>query len=113
MSTQYTYDHQGLMARSVHDAPERCPSEVEAERVEALMASVSRRDLESALVILLSAIRTAEGEQGRLHDELRPLLAQRYQDNIDNIGWSLIENGIDRVVDLLGDEVVDLLEPAA
>ncbi len=113
MSSQYTYDHQGLMARSVHDAPERCRSEIETDRVERIMGSVSRRDLEEALVILLSAIRTAEGEQGRLHDDLRPLLAKYYQDAIDNIGWSLIENGIDRVVDLLGDEVVDLLEPAA
>jgi len=100
----------GVLGRSIHDAPERSQSEVEAERVEALMASVSKRDLESALVILLSAIRTAEGEAGALDRYLRPLLAKRYQDNIENIGWSLIENGIDRVVDLLGDEVVDLLE---
>ena len=100
----------GVLGRSIHDAPERSQSEVEAERVEALMASVSKRDLESALVILLSAIRTAEGEAGALDRYLRPLLAKRYQDNIDNIGSSLIEDGIDRVVDLLGDEVVDLLE---
>jgi hypothetical protein len=111
--SEYTYDHQGLMARSVHDAPERSASEVEAERVERVMGSVSRRDLEEAIIILLSAIRTAEGEAGTLDRDLRPLLAQRYQDNIDNIGWSLIENGIDRVVDLLGDEVVDLLEEQA
>jgi len=113
MSIEYTYDHQGLMARSVHDAPERCPSEVEAERVEALMASVSRRDLEEAIIILLSAIRTAEGEAGALDRYLRPLLAKRFQDNIDNIGSSLIEDGIDRVVDLLGDEVVGILEDEA
>lgn len=111
--SEYTYDHQGLMARSVHDAPERCPSEVEAERVERVMGSVSRRDLEEAIIILLSAIRTAEGEQGRLHDDLRPLLAKYYQDAIDNIGASLIEEGIDRVVDLLGDEVVGILEERA
>jgi len=108
--SEYTYDHQGLMARSVHDAPERSASEVEAERVEALMASVSRRDLEEAIIILLSAIRTAEGEQGRLHDDLRPLLSKYYQDAIDNIGSALIEDGLDRVVNLLGDEVVDILE---
>ncbi len=113
MSTEYTYDHQGIMARSVHDAPERCPSEIEAERIERVMGSVSRCDLEEAIIILLSAIRTAEGEVGVLDRDIRQMLASRFRDNIDNIGAALIEDGIDRVVDLLGDEVVDILEAAA
>jgi hypothetical protein len=103
----------GQIGRSNHDAPERCQGEIEAERIERIMASVSRQDLERALVILLSAIRTAEGEQGRLDQELRPKLSKRYADAIDNIGVALIEDGIDRVVDLLGDEVADILEDRA
>ena len=74
------------------------------------MASVSRRDLEDALVILLSAIRSAEGEQGCLHNALSAHVAVQHQNAIDNIGSALIEEGIDRVVDLLGSDVVDILE---
>ena len=103
----------GVLGRSIHDCPERSESELEAERVEAVMARVSRHQLEEALVILLSAIRTAEGEQGRLYRDLFPHVAQEHRDAIDNIGASLIEDGIDLVVDLLGDEVVDILEGEA
>jgi hypothetical protein len=103
----------GQIGRSIHDCPERSQGEIEAERVERIMASVSRQDLERALVILLSAIRTAEGEQGRLDRELRPKLSKRYADAIDEIGHQLIEQGIDRVVDLLGSDVVDILEEQA
>jgi hypothetical protein len=101
----------GQIGRSIHDAPDDGPAE--AERIERIMASVSRQDLERALVILLSAIRTAEDEQGRLDRELRPLLSKRYANAIDEIGHQLIEQGIDRVVDLLGSGVVDILEGMA
>jgi hypothetical protein len=100
----------GVLGRSIHDAPERSQGEIEADRIERIMASVSKQELEQALVILLSAIRTAEGEQGLLDCKLRPLLSKRYANAIDEIGHQLIEQGIDRVVDLLGDEVVDILE---
>ncbi len=113
MSTEYTYDHQGIMARSVHDAPERCPSEIEAERIERVLNSVSPCDLYDAIIILVSAIRAAEGEVGVLDRDLRSVLASRFRDNIDNIGAALIEDGIDRVVDLLGDELFDIIEETA
>jgi hypothetical protein len=103
----------GQIGRSIHDCPERSRSEIEAERVECIMASVSKQELERAIIILLSAIRTAEGEQGRLDRELRPLLSKRYANAIDEIGHQLIEQGIDRVVDLLGSDVVEILEGAA
>ena len=97
----------GVLGRSIHDAPERSRKEIESERV---MASVTRQQLEDALVILLRAIRDAESEQGLLQVRLRPHVAQEHRDAIDSIGEALIEDGIDLVVDLLGDEVVDTLE---
>ena len=110
---EYTTDSRRYIGRSHLDCPERSRREIEDERAEAVMAAVSRHDLEAALVILLSAIRTAEGEQGRLYRDLFPHVAQEHRDAIDNIGASLIEDGIDLVVDLLGDEVVDILEGEA
>jgi hypothetical protein len=99
--------------RSIHDCPERSQDEIEAERVEAALASVTRRQLEEALIIMLSAARTAEGEQGWLDRHLRPMVCREAQNHIDNIGSALIEDGIDRVVDLLGSDVVEILEESA
>ena len=101
----------GVLGRSIHDAPDDTPTE--SERIERVMASVSKQDLEDALVILLRAIRDAEGELGVLHDSLRSHVSSRHRHAIDNIGASLIQDGIDLVVDLLGDEVVDILEGEA
>lgn len=109
---EYTFTAGGI-GRSIHDCPEPSHSEMEAERVEAVMARVSRHQLEEALVILLSAIRTAEGEQGRLYRDLFPHVAQRHKDAIDNIGAALIEEGIDRVCDLIGHEALEILEEKA
>ena len=91
----------------------RTASEIESDRVEAVMARVSRTDLEAALVIMLNAARQAEGEQGWLDRHLRPVVCQQAQDRIDNVGAALIEQGIDRVVDLLGAEAVQILEEEA
>lgn len=103
----------GVLGRSIHDAPERSKKEIEDERIERVMASVTRQQLEDALVILLRAIRDAESEQGLLQVRLRPHVAQEHRDAIDSLGEALIEDGIDLVVDLLGDEVVDILEGEA
>jgi hypothetical protein len=100
----------GSLGRSIYDAPERSGSEIEAERIERIMAQVSRRDLERALIVMLSAARTAEGEQGRLHDTLRPVVSKALQDCIDNIGSALVEEGIDQVAEIIGADALDILE---
>lgn len=101
----------GVLGRSIHDAPDDTPTE--SERIERVMASVTRQQLEDALVILLRAIRDAEGEQGLLHVRLRPHVAQEHRNAIDNIGAALIEEGIDRVCDLIGHEALEILEEKA
>jgi hypothetical protein len=103
----------GQIGRSIHDYPERSQGEIEAERVEAVMARVSRTDLEAALVIMLGAARQAEGQALALDDALGGVIRRRLQDNLDNINGQLIDEGIDRVVDLLGAEVVQILEEEA
>lgn len=111
--SEYAMDSRGYMGRSHLDCPERCPSEIKAEREEAVMARLTRADLEAALVILLSAIRTAEGEQGRLERTIGPHLSRPLRETLDNIGAALIEQGIDKVCDLIGDEALDILEASA
>jgi hypothetical protein len=103
----------GQIGRSIHDAPERSQGEIEAERAEAVMARVSRTDLEKALVIMLGAARQAEGQALALERRLTGILHTGLQNNLDNIGDQLICEGIDRVVDLLGAEAVQILEEEA
>jgi hypothetical protein len=103
----------GVLGRSIHDAPERSQSEIEDERVERIMDAVSKSDLEAALIILLLGIRDAEAELSALEHRLRYVASGSILNSIDNASSALIEEGIDRVVDLLGDEVVDLLEAGA
>jgi hypothetical protein len=100
----------GVLGRSIHDAPERSQSEIEDERVEKIMAAVSKSELEAALVILLLGIRDAEAELSSLNSRLRYVASGSILNSIDNASSALIEEGIDRVVDLLGSDVVDILE---
>lgn len=100
----------GVLGRSIHDAPERSQSEIEDERVQRIMAAISKSELEAALVILLLGIRDAEAELSALEYRLRQVASGSILNSIDNASSALIEDGIDRVVDLLGAEVVDILE---
>lgn len=103
----------GVLGRSIHDAPERSRREIENERIEMIMASVSKSDLETALIILLSGIRDAEGELSALDSRLRHVASRSILNSIDNASSALVEEGIDRIVDLLGSDVVDILESGA
>ena len=100
----------GVFGRSILDAPERSKREIADERVERIMAAVSKSDLEAALIILLLGIRDAEAELSALDSRLRQVASGSILNAIDNASVALIEEGIDRVVDLLGSEVVDILE---
>jgi hypothetical protein len=103
----------GVLGRSIHDCPERSQGEIDAERVEAVMARVSRTDLEAALVIMLGASRQAEGQALELERALHSVVSRRLKGNLENLSDQLIREGIDRVVDLLGSDVVDILEAQA
>jgi hypothetical protein len=100
----------GALGRSIHDALERSRREIADERVERIMAAISKSELEAALVILLLGIRDAEAELSALEYRLRHVANGTILNSIDNASSALIEDGIDRVVDLLGDEVVAILE---
>jgi hypothetical protein len=100
----------GVFGRSIYDAPERSQREIADERVERIMAAVSKSELEVALTILLLGIRDAEAELSTLEHRLRYVASGGILNAIDNASSALIEGGIDRVVDLLGSEVVDILE---
>ena len=100
----------GVLGRSIHDALERSKREIEDERVERVMAAVSKSELEAALTILLVGIRDAEAELSALDSQLRHVANSSILNSIDNASSALIEDGIDWVIDLLGSEVVDILE---
>jgi hypothetical protein len=91
----------------------RTASELEFDRVEAVMARVSRTDLEKALVIMLGAARQAEGQALALERSLKGILHAGLRNNLGNINDQLICEGIDRVVDLLGADAVQILEEEA
>jgi hypothetical protein len=103
----------GQIGRSIHDCPDDRQDEIEAERAEVVMARVSRTDLESALVIMLGAARQAEGQALELERALHNVVSKRLKNNLENLSDQLIREGIDRVVDLLGAEAVEILEEQA
>lgn len=100
----------GVLGRSIHDAPERTAREVEDERLQEIMAGMSRTDLQKALVTMISAMRGAEGAAMRLERSLGPILNKQHLDDLISVTDHLIGDGLDNVDLILGDGALEALE---